>query len=70
MMNNFNGFFWGLMIGISFMAYLNTSVINDTKDEKTLIELQIESKKIEIKMLKGQCASLTSKAVNDGNEAS
>tara|TARA_R110000782_G_scaffold257058_1_gene346300 strand:- start:55 stop:255 length:201 start_codon:yes stop_codon:yes gene_type:complete len=61
--DGFNGFLWGLMIGISFMAYLNTSVINDPIDEKTLIELQIESKKIEIKMLKDECSKAISKAV-------
>lgn len=69
-MNGFNDFLWGLMIGISFMAYLNTDFGDGAKDEKTLIELQTESKKIEIKMLKGECASLTSKAVNYGNETS
>ena len=56
-------FFWGLMIGISFMSYLNTNSSNDTKYEKTLIDLQIESKKIEIKILKGECGGTTSKAV-------
>jgi hypothetical protein len=69
-MNSFVGFSWGLMIGISFMAYLNTNFGDGAKDEKTLIKLQIESKKIEIKMLKGECASSTNKAVNDGNETS
>lgn len=51
------GFFWGSMLTVcayAYIDYLSSSNDNNYK-EKSLIELQIQLKKIEIKKLNKEC---------------
>jgi hypothetical protein len=50
--NWLDGFVCGVMVGICFMAILNGDVDESETKEKTLVELQIELKVIEIDSLK------------------
>ena len=50
----FGGFCWGVMFTCCCVAYVNYSIASNDAEykEKTLIELQIEYKKLEIKLLR------------------
>ena len=52
--NVFGGFGWGVMLTIAVFAYIDYSTESNATEykEKSLLELQIEYKKLEIESLK------------------